>query len=177
MTFLAAGQSFDGSPRDQNAPRRRMYSDYRIEKHRATVVLWTIDGDRVAGEVFLQASTSARTGMETVWEMLNGAEPFFPMRCDDGAIRFLAKARVAEVHLEAAGRPEAERVGTRSAMVEVALAARAPFVGCIYYEVPSARPRLLDFLNRHREPFLRVHTDEGLRLVNRDLISGIRPLD
>ena len=174
VTFPVAEPSIDRF----TDSRLMILADYRIEKYRTPLVIWTVDGERVAGEVFLQPSQNARAGPETVGDLLNAVEPFFPMRCDNGAIRFVSKQRVAEalVASETDGE-ERSRAGARSAVVEVVLATREPFVGCIYYEVPSARPRLLDFLNRQSQQFLRVHTDDGLRLVNRDLISGIRPLD
>lgn len=153
-------------------------SDYRVEKANASVVLLTLAGQRVAGDVFLQPYSQARRGREEVADLLNNREPFFPVRCCDGAIRIFAKERVVEAELgQTPGVDAVRRGGAREAMVELTLATGVTYSACIFYEVPTARPRLLDYLNRLEQRFLLVHTDGGSRLVNLGLIDCLRPLD
>lgn len=152
--------------------------DYRIEKDRVPVVLTTVAGELVAGDVFVQPYTAARHGPGQVGELLNGPEPFFPLRCADGAIRFFLKERVLEARLSVAPHEdELRRLGARETEVEVALSPGRSYRGTIVYEVPTARPRLLDFLNRLDTRFLLVHTGDGCRLVNWRLLDYLRPLD
>jgi hypothetical protein len=44
-------------------------------------------------------------------------------------------------------------------------------------EVRADRPRLLDYLNDIHQRFLMLYSDNGVRLVIRELIERDRPLD
>lgn len=155
-----------------------MQNDYRVEKTRVPVTLLTLAGQRVTGDVYLQPYTQLRRGREEVIDLLNGGDPYIPVRGDDGTIRFVAKDRVLHAELdELPAEHDARRLGAREAVVEITLANGCVFTGCILYEVPSARPRLLDYLNRLDQRFVVVHTGNGPRLVNRLLIDVLRPLD
>ena len=155
-----------------------MPSDYIIEKSCAPVSLLTRSGERLAGDVYLQPYVHHRRGREEVADLLNAFEPFFPLRCADGAIRFLLKEQVVEVELEHHPLEDDDRrLGAREAVVEITLATGAAYTACINYEVPTARPRLLDWLNRLEQRFILVHASNGPRLVNWRLIAAVRPLD
>ena len=155
-----------------------LLSDYRIEKRRVPVALVTLAGDRVAGDVYLQPYVAARRGPEEVSDLLNGPEPFFPVRCADGAVRFFFKERVVEAELSQPPHEDAtRRMGAREAAVELVLPCGRSYTASIFYEVPTARPRLLDYLNRLEQPFLLVHTADSWRLVNWRLLRTLRPLD
>lgn len=155
-----------------------MPSDYIIEKSCAPVSLLTLSGERLAGEVYLQPYVHHRRGREEVVDLLNAFEPFFPLRCADGAIRFLLKDEVVEVELDQVPfEDDDRRLGAREAVVELTLATGDSYTGCIHYEVPTARPRLLDWLNRLEQRFILVHASNGPRLVNWRRITAVRPLD
>ena len=155
-----------------------MPSDYIIEKSCAPVSLLTLAGERLTGEVYLQPYVHHRRGREEVVDLLNAFEPFFPLRCDDGAIRFLLKDQVVEVHLDRlALEDDDHHLGAREAVVEITLATGDAYTACIHYEVPTARPRLLDWLNRLEHRFVLVHATGGPRLVNWRLVAAVRPLD
>lgn len=153
-------------------------NDYRVEKYRTTVRLVTLAGEGMTGDVFLQPYVAHRHGPEEVIDLLNSPEPFFPVRCSDGVIRFYPKDRLVQVELE---EPPCEddfrRMGAREALVELTLPAGDSYTGSIHYEVPTARPRLLDYLNRLEGRFVLVHTRSGCRLVNWTLLDSLRPLD
>ena len=155
-----------------------MQPEYRIEKHSVPVAVVTLSGERVEGEVFLQPYSQNRQGPEEVSDLLNASEPFFPVRCRDGAIRILAKARIVEAQLlEPPSEDDARPLGAREAMVELVLANGQRYAACLFYQVPTARPRLLDFLNRLTQRFVLVHAEERWILVNWRLLDSIRPLD
>src|SRR5262245_31514882 len=75
-------------------------NDYRIQKERLAVVLTTVSGDRLDGDVFVQPSARNRIGREDVTDVVNSAEPFFQLVTGGGATYLIAKDQVREVHAE-----------------------------------------------------------------------------
>jgi hypothetical protein len=154
-------------------------SEYRIEKGRRPVVLTTVGGDTVAGDVFVQPYARHRSGPEEPADVLNADEPFFPLVTGEGETLLFAKDQVAEVECSLASEDDDQQrvAGMRSALVEVHLAGGAVRTGFLYLETPTDRPRLLDFLNRLQHRFVALQGADGVRLVNRRLIAHVRPLD
>ena len=154
-----------------------MHSDYRIEKERLPVVVVTDGGERFFGEMFVQAYTRHRSGREEPVDVLNNDERFFPLATGDGDTLLFAKSGVRELEIvgDTEGAPETS--GARPVRVEVTLRGGPTRTGCVYLEVPFDRPRLLDFLNRYALPFLALHTDDGVRLMNVALLERVRQLD
>ncbi len=159
-----------------------MNSDYRIEKDRQLVVLTTVGGSRIVGEMFVQAYARHRMGPEEPRDIVNGEEPFFPLLLQDGSTLLVAKEHVMELEMthgaehEDGTDPEHEMLA-RAANVELTLSGGATRSGAVFLEVPFDRPRLLDFMNRFTDRFISLHTEQGVTLVNRRLVELVRPLD
>jgi hypothetical protein len=154
-----------------------MHSDFRIEKERLPVVIVTGGGERLFGDMFVQAYARHRSGREEPMDVLNGAERFFPLATADGQTLLIAKQGVRELEIVGEGFEPADVAGARPTTVEVTLRGGPTRVGRVYLEVPFDRPRLLDFLNRYAHPFLTLHTDDGVRLMNVALLERVRQLD
>jgi hypothetical protein len=154
-------------------------SEYRIEKGRRPVVVTTVGGDTIAGDVFVQPYARHRAGPEEPEDVLNSPEPFFPVVTEDGETLLVAKDQVAEVEgaLTTDDDGAHHLAGMRSALVEVHLTGGAVRTGFVYLETPTDRPRLLDFLNRLPNRFLALQGADGARLVNSRFIEHVRPLD
>ena len=158
-------------------PRRRIMSEYRIEKYRLPVAVTLLGGERLAGDVFVQSHARYRAGPEDAGDLLNSAEAFFPIAAD-GDTHLIAKEMVAEVEADLIGEDDALRRGSAAyALVEVTLADGTVRTGSVFLEAPIERPRLLDFLNFHTLRFITLHTVDGARLINRRHIARVRPLD
>jgi hypothetical protein len=153
-------------------------SEYRIEKDRSLVVLTTVGGERILGEMFVQAYARHRKGPEEPRDVINGEEPFFPLQQLDGETLLIAKEHVLELAIEGVDRIDAEsEMLARAARVEITLAGGMRRSGIVFLEVPFDRPRLLDFLNRFHERFITLRTEHGVSLINRRLVELVRPLD
>ena len=150
-------------------------SDFRIEKERLPVVVTTESGERLSGEMFIQGYARRRNGREEAIDVLNDAEPYFPLALPDESMLLIAKHRVRDVEVPSV--TPAAALGTRPATVELVVAGGEVFLGEVRLEVPYERPRLLDFLNRIQQPFVTLHTADGLRLINSRLIERVRPID
>jgi len=153
-------------------------SDFRIEKGRTSVLLTMAGAGSLSGEMFVQSYSRRGDSPENPEDILNDAEPFFPLALGDGNTLLIAKEQVLEAHLEdAVGEEPERRTGVRAAAVELTLAGGTARTGTLYLEVRADRPRLLDFLNKYEQRFFLLHSSDGVRLINRHLIEHVRPLD
>lgn len=136
------------------------------------------DGQQLEGALHLQPRVPHHNGPETPLDLLERAEPFFPISLPDGSIRFLGKAQVALLICDPMP-PESEldRLGiTRFVEVELALADGTICRGRAGVTLPPTRHRALDCLNA-TGGFL-VLWNEGTALyVNRAHVRIARPLE
>ena len=154
------------------------FGDLHIEKFRYPVVVTMVDGARIAGDMFVQSIAPFRTGSEEPPDILNDADPWFPLAAEDGDTLLVAKDHVAEVEAVLPEREGEEMLaGVRPAVVEIVLSTGVVRGGSILLAAHVDRPRLLDFLNRFDDRFLTLQSTEGVRLINRRLIARVRPLD
>lgn len=151
-------------------------NDYRIQKDRLAAVVVTVGGERMTGELFVQASPRNRYGREEAADVLNSAEPYFPMLTVEGELFLIAKERVREVESREPSPADEWRIGA-PATIEVTLTGGAVHSGNVYLESLSGRTRVLDYLNRVGERFLLLYTAHGTVLLNRSFIERVRPLD
>ena len=153
-------------------------NEYRIEKLRCPVTVVLAGGERIPGDLFVQASVPFRLGPEEPADVFNSADPYVPLAEASGEILILAKSRVAEVEIGAPSEQDELRIaGLRPVGIEVTLAGSSPRAGFLHIAVRNERPRLLDFLNSLDQQFLMLYTTDGVRLINRALIERVRPLD
>lgn len=151
-------------------------NDYRIEKDRLAAVVVTVGGERMTGELFVQASPRNRYGREEAADVLNSAEPFFPMLTNDGELFLIAKDRVREVESREPLPADQWQIGA-PATINVWLTGGAMHTGNVYLESLSGRTRVLDYLNRVGERFVLLYTSHGTVLLNRSFIERVKPLD
>lgn len=151
-----------------------MSNDYRIQKERLTVVLTTVSGERIDGDLFVQPNHRSRTGREEAPDILNAPEPYFPFLTCDGEVQLIAKRHVREMALPSDVEEEEWRMDTWQE-VEVVLVGGVHHVGVIYLEAIMGRARVLDYLNRTDTRFLTLHSGNSATLINRELIERIRP--
>jgi hypothetical protein len=153
------------------------HSDYRIQKERLRITLTTFGGERIVGDLFVQASARNRYGREEAHDVANSAEPFFPVLSESGETYLVAKDRVREIEVGHDATPAEEwRIGSPST-IELSVTGGGTHTGVIYLEAVTGRSRVLDFLNRVGERFLTLHTSRGAVLINRTAVEHVRPLD
>ena len=153
-------------------------SDFRIAKSRTSVQLTLRGAGCLSGDMFVQSYSRRGDDPENPADILNDAEPFFPLALEDGDTLLIAKDQVLEAQLDHAPEEDPDlRSSVRAASVQVVLAGGAARTGTLHLEVRSDRPRLLDFLNLHDQRFFVLHSSDGVRLINRRLVEHVRPLD
>jgi hypothetical protein len=153
-------------------------SDLRIEKARFPVTVTLMSGARLAGEMFVQTHSRSHAGPEEPRDVLNDAEPFFPLATAWGETLLIAKEAVRDVESSDTqlGDPVA-RSGLLAAVVEINLTDGEMLCGSVLLETSSGRTRLLDSLNIFGDRFLALYMTSGARMINRRLIQYVRPLD
>ena len=158
---------------DQQLPM----SDYHIEKSRCPVVVTTHSGETITGEMFLQPFARHDGGTERPLDILNADEPFFPLAVSDDETVLVAKEQVVEVSVGLDAEDSEDESFAQPTVIEVRLINGATHAGSIFLQLPSERPRLLDFLNRDSQRFITLHGTERRILINRQVIERVRPLD
>lgn len=147
-----------------------MIDDLRIEKVRLPVVLITVDGERITGELFVQASARNQLGHETAHEVLNNPEPYFPLARLKGDTLLLAKEQVRELFVAREDADDGEWDFGTPAEVDIVIQGGARHVGTILVQQVTGRRRVLDYFNRFTERFVALHKDDGIVLLNRTRI-------
>ncbi len=136
-------------------------------------------GQNLEGDLHLQVSTATHPQGETPLEMLNRGVGFFPVTFGDGGVVFLSKAQVAMVTCEwpdaLPGEDEIE-AAARHVHLEVTLVTGDQYRGEAAVALPGTRNRSLDYVNS-LDPFFLLRTGSGPRLINRDNVRVVRPLD
>jgi hypothetical protein len=154
-----------------------MTFDFRITKVRLPVSLIMLGGEELGGEMFVQSISATRHGREEIPDILNSDEPFFPLARAGGTL-LVAKDQVREVVIS--GDQFADpflQTAARAEPVELTLTDGSVRTGKVFLEMPTARPRLLDFLNRYAQRFVMLYAAGGVCLVNRTLIEHVRPVE
>lgn len=157
-------------------PPSQTWNDYRIEKEHIAVSITMFGGEALSGYVFAPLIYPPGV-LEEPLRLLNEPEPFFPLGLSTGEVLLIAKHRVIEIVLDDAPSGEELPGSAPTALLQVTLAGGVTRVGSMRLEVRAHRPRVLDHMNHCTERFMALRTDEGVRLINREMIERVRPLD
>ena len=131
------------------------------------------------GTIFTADRVPQHDGPETVLEMLNRAEGFYPFRPESGdGVLLVAKAHTVSLSVaEPAITDPARLEAARMVELEVVLEGGATVTGRASFELPDFHQRLLDYLNAFQEPFFGVTTGGTTHYVNRAHVLFARPRD
>src|SRR3954469_11426469 len=151
-------------------------SDYRIEKVRRRVEITLASGQRMEGDIFLQAFARFRPGPAEPIDVLNDSDAFLPLRLDSGDLVVVQKAQIAVV---ATSLPETDDVETGLVGMHVSFtfAHGGTLTGSLFPEVRADRPRLVDFLNSSPLRFFPLFSSDRLHLVATAHIAFAHPVD
>jgi len=151
-------------------------NDFRVEKEHVAVSITMLGGETLSGYVFAP-QIYPPGGLEEPLQLLNETEPFFPLGLATGEVLLIAKHRVVEIALDDQAAGEELHGSAPTALVQLTLAGGITHVGSVRLEVRATRPRVLDYMNYCTARFMALRTEEGVRLINREMIERVRPLD
>ena len=151
-------------------------SEYRIEKIRRRVDVTLVNGQRLAGDVFVQTYNRFRDGHEEPVDLLNDESLFLPLVLDSGEAFLVQKEQISVVCCSLPDGDDAAERGVVGMRVELTLLDGSAHVGSIFPEARADRTRLIDALNDGLQPFHALFTADEVRLVNRHHIAYVRPV-
>ena len=142
------------------------------------MVLTLLGGESISGSMFVQAYARHRAEREDPRDILNEPGLFFPLVTEQGETLLIPKVRVLEVAGDMPScRAEGPAPGKPGVAIAVTLVGGVTRTGRVFLDMPGPAPRPLDFLNQSPDRFFALHEDDEIRLINRDLIERVHPLD
>jgi hypothetical protein len=146
---------------------------FKIPKLRRPVTLWVHPEGRVLGHIFLREQSAHHAGPETPLDALNQCEPFLVFSRDKPEeICFYSRKSIVRVEYAVEPgdiMPDWEPLYCQLSMMDGALIA-----GSIQEPLPPDRSRLLDYLNRASDCFIKIHMDANtIYLINKSYINHV----
>ncbi len=145
----------------------------QVPKRLAAVTLWVHPEGRVQGSLYLREQSPDHAGPEQPLEVLNQCRPFVVIkRSEPDELRFYNMRAIIRVEYEPEGEPLAD---TPSLRCQIQMMDGTFISGTIREQLPPEHARLLDYLNRADECFIKIYMDEGtLYLINKAYIIHTR---
>src|SRR5262245_6094967 len=137
-------------------------------------------GKPQVGKIFLAARVPQHDGPETLLEMLNRPEAFFPFRQDDGPVLLVARSQVVTLAVEQEPIADPDRLSAAKEVgLELVLSNGTTIDGHARAELPQQHARTLDYLNAGggAAPFIALSNHESINYVNRAHVLFARPKD
>lgn len=153
-------------------------ADLAIPVRPVALTVWTIDGAKLEGKVFLRLHVEAHAGPETVQDRLNDPDLFLTVSVPgDTPLVFLNKIQVIRVDVAEEERlPHAPEslVGVSIEPIRVQLINGEQLGGTVRIEGPSGKRRLSDFLNT-QPAFLPLRGAGRLHYLHKRFIARVLP--
>lgn len=145
----------------------------QVPKRLAAVTLWVHPEGRVQGSLYLREQSPNYAGPEQPLEVLNQCNPFIVIKRDaPDELRFYNMRAIIRVEYEPEDAPPAD---TPSLRCQMQMMDGSLISGTIREQLPPERARLLDYLNRADECFIKLYMDEGtIYLINKAYIIHTR---
>ena len=144
----------------------------KIPKVARTVTFWVHPEGKVVGSIYLREQSVHHAGQETPLEALNHPEPFVVLNRDDPQeIRFYNRKSI--IRVEYSGKDFQVASAIKPLDCQLSLMDGSQISGKILEPLHPNRARLLDYLNRTEEQFIKLHVDDNTILVNKSYIIHV----
>ena len=149
------------------------FETLKVPKKLQPVTLWVHPEGRVTGGIFLREQSPNHAGSETPLEVLNQGEYFLVFRRDTpDELRFYNLRSVIRVEYE--GKDEERGGDVTTLHCRLQMMDGSLIEGTIQESLPPDRSRLLDYLNKKEDGFIKVHMEENLvYLINKAYIIHV----
>jgi len=144
----------------------------KVPKVARHVTFWVHPEGRVVGSIFLRKQSVSHAGEETPLEAMNHPEPFVVLKRDEpDELRFYNRKSVIRVEYE--GRDYQIATAIKPLDCQLYLMDGSCVSGKILEPLHPNRARLLDYLNRTEEQFIKLHVEHNTVLVNKSYIIHV----
>lgn len=145
----------------------------KVSKKLCAVKLWVHPEGRVVGSLFLREQSPDYGGTEQPLEALNRCQSFLVFKVDDpDELRFYNIKSVIRVEYEPTDRDSS--AGVDPMHCHLHMMDGSLLHGKIFESLPPEHARLLDYLNRGEESFIKVHVEGDLiYLINKSYINHV----
>lgn len=145
----------------------------KVPKKLRPVTLWVHPEGRVLGSLYLREQSPDHAGDEQPWEILNQGKAFLVFKVDEpDGLRFYNIKSIIRVEYQTQSKTDPgdiEPMQCHLNMMDGSL-----IHGTIRESLPPDRARLLDYLNRVDQYFIKMHLEDGLIcLINKSYINHV----
>ena len=136
------------------------------------VTLWVHPEGRVVGSLYLRKQSVNHAGAELPSEALNHPDPFIVFRCDQPSqLRFYNRRSI--IRVEYPGRDSHVARALKPLACHLHMMDGSLISGTIEEPLHPDRARLLDYLNKADDNFIKLYVDEATVLVNKSYIIHV----
>jgi len=144
----------------------------KVPKVAREVTFWVHPEGRVIGSIFLRKQSAHHAGEETPQEAMNYPEPFVVLRRDNPEeLRFYNRKSV--IRVEYSGKDFQVATAIKPLACELHLMDGSCIRGLIDEPLHPNRARLLDYLNRTEDQFIKLNVEQNTVLVNKSYIIHV----
>lgn len=144
----------------------------KVPKVPRAVTFWVHPEGRVVGSIFLRKQSVHHAGQETPLEALNHPEPFIVFQREHHEqLRFYNRKSVIRVEYE--GKDYDVATAIKPLACQLSLMDGSCISGTIHEPLHPNRARLLDYLNKTNDQFIKLHVDHNTVLVNKNYIIHV----
>lgn len=147
----------------------------KVPKKLRHITLWVHPEGRVLGGIYVREQSAHYAGEEQPLEILNQAEPFLVVkRQEPDELRFYNKRSIIRVEFARGEEPSGDTTDETFLHCRLQLMDGSLISGTIQEALPPDRSRLLDYLNRVHDNFIKLYSDEGsVYLINKAYIIHV----
>lgn len=144
----------------------------RIPKILKPVTFWVHPEGRVLGCIFLRQQSALHAGEETPLEALNHPEPFIVLKRENPKeVRFYNRKSIIRVEYE--GRDYQIATAIKPLSCNLHMMDGSLITGSIHEPLHPNKARLLDYLNKQEDTFIKIRASERTVLINKTYIIHV----
>ena len=144
------------------------HPEYRIPKINVPLTCLTVEGEKLAGEIFLDVILTEGYSVEQVLDFFNSSTPFFPIRMTDYPPILLSKDSIVLVEIPQLMEQYKRETSSFSTRKNAVLHYHkiGPIEAFMVVDLPEEYSRILDLVNMAKRRFFPAIVNDTLSLLS-----------